>query len=53
MDVAIRGFAKRNDARIEAMNESAKGNEVQRTVFGNVQTVFHFVSAIDFRGCKT
>ena len=41
VDVAVGGLAERDDARIEAMDQRAQGQEIQGAVRTNVQTVFH------------
>ena len=46
VDVALGRLAKRDDARIEAVDERAEGQEIQRAIFGNVQTFAH-----DVLGC--
>jgi len=33
MDLALRGFAERNDARIQAVDQGSKGKKVQRGIF--------------------
>jgi hypothetical protein len=41
MDVAVRGFAERDDAGIKTVDERAEGKEVERAGFTDVQAVFH------------
>ena len=45
VNVALAGFAERDDAGIEAMDECAERDEIERALFGggNVQTVAHIV----------
>ena len=43
MDVAVGGLAERDDARIEAVDERAERQEIQRAFFRNVQTFAHGV----------
>jgi hypothetical protein len=41
MDVAVGGFAERDDAGVQAMNESTQGKEIERAGFGDIETVVH------------
>ena len=39
VDLALGGLAERDDARIQAVDQRAERQEIQRAVLGNVQTV--------------
>jgi hypothetical protein len=43
VDSAFRGFAEGDDAGIEAVDECAEGQKVQRAFWGDVQTFAHDV----------
>jgi hypothetical protein len=43
VDVAVGCLAERDDARIQAVDERAEGQEIQRAFLRNVQTSFHCV----------
>ena len=43
VDLALGGLAERDDAGIEAMDQRAEGQKVQRAFFGDVQTIFHSI----------
>ena len=43
---ALRGLAERDDAGIEAVDECAEGQEVQRAFLGDIQTFAHVVILI-------
>ena len=41
VDVAMRRFAERDDAGVEAMDEGAEGTEIECALCGDVETVVH------------
>ncbi|MCX7005752.1 MAG: hypothetical protein NTY53_00580 [Kiritimatiellaeota bacterium] len=41
MDVAVRRLAERDDARIEAVDQRAERQEVERAIGTDIQTIFH------------
>ena len=46
---ALRGFSKRDDSRIEAMNEGPQRQEVQCAISSNLVSALHFASPCESR----
>ena len=52
VDVAVCRLAKRDDAGVEAMDERAEREKIQRAFFFDVQAVIHIVNFLQMRDCQ-